>query len=386
MKWLLLVLAALIALVPTAFAQEEIDFHIDIPQEAAATYTGPEGLAEAIDAEFGEKYRWNLTLTKNYTTAEIRILPGAMDVQRARQVVPSLTFDPAEEFCGKGGLERGPCAYPLFTPIPRVEIWDVDGPVRISNHTMTDDGAIILRLGLVGPVNTTFTLARDITPPEYTIYPKQRISHFDFYQETDTEELALGDLQVRRKGTEEWIENPTTTYHFRQQFPAQGFDPDTEYEQRFIFTDWAENVATTEITTFRTAPKPDYPEPVITPLFPAPNATIPVGTAVVIRARIESPESPIPAHGVRVYYDLKEQIEGFEFVNGELSYTPSAIKEGYHVFSVTATNEAGGTATKRWTFTIGEEEAPAANTPAPGIAALIALLGIAALTLRRREH
>lgn len=383
------ILLAAFLLLPAfpASAQQagDIDFVVTFNEDGSVEYDGPAALLTATGSDKGERYTWELLLAKNYTVGEFRG-KGAFDVERARQVVPKLFIDGNETLCGQQRT-RGFCEYPLFEWVPREAVWDVDGPARIYNVTGSPE-SFVFRIGLPGAgafdqegaLRATLVVERDVTPPSYDLGEIQNLTHKDLYRESTTEELALGDMQVRRVGSEEWVQNPTTIYHFLQRFPVQGFDPDTEYESRTVFTDWAGNVNTTPLETFRTLPKPVVPTPVITPLSPAPNATLSRLDVVIVQARIESPESPVLEGGVRLFYDLKEINGNFTVENGVLSFTPPTMTDGLHTVSVEVTNEVGGMAMKRWTFTVGEST----QQSTPGVPLALLLVVLAGVALRRR--
>ena len=363
---LLALLAALATLPPAAAKADGPDFTVTIADGGAPAYDGPFGWLHLVESVPGERYVWNVTLPLEYTVGEFRV--RGLDVERPRQLVPTLVAPGSE--------------YPLFEPYPDERVWEAEAAVRLF-HAGGTGSDVILRLGIPRG-NGTLTLQRDVTPPTYTLGPLENLTHRDFYQETRTGELALGDLQVREKGAQEWVQNPTTLYHFRQRFPVQGLDPATEYEARVVFTDWAGNVATTPTYGFRTREAPVVPRPVVTILEPAANATLPNGT-VVIRARIEANESPIQGGDIRFFLDKREVRESLVFEDGVFSYAPpSPLAPGPHSVSIEATNAAGGTGVARWSFAVEDPDAATARTPAPGPLALLALAGMAALALRRR--
>lgn len=358
---LLLATLALLSLPPAALAaQDDVDHRV-LVRGASAPEAGDAPL-RLVAFEPGERYEWEVEVAQEYATFEMR-LEGAFDVERPRQVVPTLEVE---------GI-----AYPLFYPFPNERVWEVDGPARVF-HVHEEEGAIVLRLGVPGPANGTLALTRDVTPPAFELGEVTNLTHFSFYRETRTQELAYADLQVREKGTEEWVRNPTPAYHVLQRFPVQGLDPDTEYEVRVVFEDWAGNVATSEVHELRTPPIPPRPKPVVTPLAPAPNESVVAG-GVVVRARVESPEAPVTS--VRLFFDLKEVEEGFSFENGTLTFYPrDLLTDGLHTVSVEATNAEGGMSFARWSFQVGEE-----RRESPAAPALAAPLAVAALLLARRR-
>ena len=373
MRFAALLLLALLTM-PLAAAQgeERIDVRVVIAGEGTPA-VGGEG-ARLLNATPGQSARLALNLTKNYTTFEVRV--SGWDVQRARQVVPLLFLDPHEPTCV---AKPGSCDYTLFEQFPNERIWDVDGPARVF-FTNGTAGEVVLRLGIPGPVNATLVVERDVTPPTFVVRPPQNLTHIGFYQETTTNELALADLQVRpASGGGEWVRNPTPVYHFLQRFPVQGLHADSEYEARVVFTDWAENEATSAPYRVRTLPEPVRPIPVVTPLSPEPNATV-ARDGVVVRASYQSPESPVLREGVRLFFDKQEVSEKAGHTEGEVAYTvPTPLAPGLHSVSVEVTNEAGGRGVARWTFQVEGREAGAAPWAA------LAGLAIAAIVATRRR-
>jgi len=355
-------------LAPQALAQPPggaIDATITLAPGSSPTVDAPAGMVRLNASEGGKEYLFDLRLDRDYTTLEIRA--DGFRLERARQLVPSLVVNQSE--------------YPLFHDFPNERIWDVDGSANVFHANGTGD-AIVLRLGIAGPRNVTLALTVDATPPEYTLGERQNMTHIGFYQETTTNELTLADLQVRRVGTEEWIQNPTPSYHVLQKFPVQGLDARTEYETRVVFVDWAGNLASTPITTFTTPAAPVVPIPAVRIVSPPANATLPAG-AITIRAAVESNESPVRPDGVRLFFDLTEVSDDVDFDGNEVTYTPrTALLPGMHRVSVEATNELGGTGTARWSFHIGG--GPESDTPFLSPFAAILALALAHALARRR--
>lgn len=376
---LALVVLLLTPLAP-AQAPQGPDVVVQVPADGAPLVAGDADMTLARH-EPGENLSWTLRLSRNYTTIEFRIAERAFDVERPRQVVPHLHLDASEPHCASA---PGACEYTLFEMVPRTAVWDVDGPARIANVT-TEAGAIVLRIGVPGPVNATLSLVRDVRAPGFTLGNVTNVTHIGFLQTTTTDELAIADLQVREKGASEWVQNPTAVYHVLQRFPIQGLDADTEHEARVVFTDWAGNVATSETYTVRSAPLPDVSPPVITPLEPAPNATL-NATDVVIRARIETAE-PLAEGGIRLFFDLREVTSNLVYLDGVLSYTPrDALAPGPHRVSVEAMNAQGIRGDARWSFTVAGATATEANeAPLPAALALLALAAAGTMLASRRR-
>lgn len=350
-------------LVPLAWAQPSgaIDATIALAPDAPPSIDAPPDLVRLNDSAPGVRYLFDLVLTRDYTTFEVRA--NGFELDRPRQLVPSLVVPETE--------------YPLFHDFPNERIWDVEGTGNVFHVNGTGD-AIVLRLGVAGPRNVTLALAIDTTPPDPTIGRRENVSHFQFYQETRTSELALADLQIRKVGAQEWVVNPTPAYHVLQRFPIQGLDPATQYETRFVFVDWAGNEVTTPIERFTTAPKPIVPAPTVRIVEPAFNARVPEGN-VTVRAAIESNESPVARDGIRFFFDKRELTEGFSYDGREVVYTPTTpLARGPHSVAVEATNALGGTGVARWNFHVGDAD----ETPALAPAGLLVLL--AALARLRR--
>lgn len=372
----LLVLALAPALsLPSAAADAPtppVDFRITLVEGEPPLYEGPENMVELTEAFDGERYAWRINLSKPYTVAEI-VIEGAFDVERSRQVVPKLIV-PHEE-------------YPLFTPIPR-HVWDVDGVPRYGlYHANGTADAFTMWLGLPGPrddgpaapFDARLQLDRDVVPPAISPGPIQDMTWRGFYQEATTDELALMDLVVCCDPEGRVINNPTTIYHFLHKFPIQGLDPEKTYETTFFAEDWAGNVAEAPTQTLTTPTKPVVPEPVVTPLSPAPDAKVEADD-VLIEARIESPDIPLADGGIRFFLDKQEVRENLEFTNGTFRYRPATpLSPGIHSVGIEVTNAEGGEARAAWTF-----EVERARTPAPSIVFILAA-AVMALALHPRR-
>jgi len=370
MRRALLLLVLLAAPLASAQPSGAIDATITLAPDAPPALDAPPGLVRVNGSTPGERYLLDLALTREYTTFEVRASGFALE--RPRQLVPSLLV--AED------------RYPLFHPFPNAEIWTADGPANVF-HVSGSGDALVLRLGVAGPRNVTLALEVDRAPPSYTLGERQDLTHIGFYQETRTDELALADLQVRRVGARDWVQNPTPEYHVLQRFPVQGLDPETEYETRVVFVDWAGNEVVSPVERFTTPPAPSVPAPSVRIVSPAPNATVAPG-AVVVRATIEENVSRVAPQGVRLFFDKREvPAEQLRFESGDVVYVPTTtLLPGKHSVSVEVTNEAGGRGEARWTF---EVEGARAQTPMPALGALVACALLAALardmSLRRRQ-
>lgn len=362
----LLVVLALLA-VPTGLASAKTgpDFTVELRPDASPTYEGPAGLVRLADAARGERYEWRITPSQDYTVGEFRIRGNLFNVTRVEQVTPTLEDVPEDR-------------YPLFVRFPNEELWTADGPAQVYRYNGSPQD-FVLRLGFPAG-NATLVLARDVTPPTFTLGPVTNVTHISFLQETRTGEFALANLRIRPAAGGEWVENPTPTHHVIQRFPIQGLDADTEYVAQVEFTDWAGNAARSEPYRVRTAPAPVVPLPAVTVLEPAANATVPNGS-VVIRARVLSPDSPIEGGSLRLFVDKREVNENMGYDGENFTYAPAQpFAPGFHSVSLEATNAAGGKSVARWSFTVEE---PARGVPMLPALALVALLVGLALARRR---
>lgn len=361
MRSLLLVVLLLLPLA-TAESSDEIGATITLSPTSAPAIEAPEGLVRLKNETAGERYELNLTIPDEYATFEIRAI--GFEIERARQIVPSLVMSSDE--------------YPLFYEFPNDKIWEVDSPARVAFTNGTAQN-VVLRLGVPGPANVTLVIERDVTPPAFDLGVVENVTHFSFYQETTTKELAVGDLQVRRLGATEWVQNPTPMLHFRQRFPVQGLQPETEYEARVVFTDWAGNEATTGSYRITTLAAPILPTPIVTPLSPAPNTTI-NSTFVTLRARVESPDSLLDPNMLSVFFDKRPITSGVRFEDGDVLYSPpEALAPGKHSVGIEVYNEAGGKGEAHWSF-----EVAGASSETP-LSPLLAPLVLAAIALARRR-
>lgn len=370
---LALVLGPLL-LAPAALAQAPsgVDATVLIAGDAAPSVADGRGALAFVNHSPREHYRFDLRVADPYWTVEVRAT--GLGLERARQLVPLLLVDANESACA---ATKGTCEYPLFEAFPNERIWEVDGPGRVFWSSGSGDD-LVLRLGVPGPVNATLVLQRDERAPGFTLGAPQNVTHFSFYMETRTDELAWGDLQVRKADAGgEWVRNPTPVPHVLQRYPVQGLDAASTYDARVAFKDWAGNVATSETFTVTTLTEPIRPRPIVAPLAPAPNATV-EGGAVVVRASVESPESPI--EDVRVFFDKREVTQLARVEDGVVTFAAGALEPGRHSVSVEARNAVGGEADARWAFDVaGEARA------APGLGALATLAVAAALVAVRRR-
>lgn len=337
-----LVLALLLLLIlPPAGAQSPPaaapDAWVTLEEDAVLENDPREVLAlnESSDA----RWTWNLTLDKPFTVIEFQA--RGLGLERIRQLVPHLLVAEDE--------------YPLFYLYPNERVWEADSPSQLFFVTGSGDD-LVLRVGVPGPGNRTLVLEIDTIPPDYDVGPAQDVTQIGFYLETQTTELALGDLQVREAGATEWIQNPTPEYHYLQRFPVQGLDADKDHEVQVVFEDWAGNTATSPIFIVRTPPAPFADPVVVRPVEPVPNATV-APSNVTVRATLES-SSPVAREGVRLFFDLQEVTE-FEVQGTDVRYThPAVLEPGRHVVSIEATDASGGKGGARWTFEVEGKRAP----------------------------
>lgn len=322
---------------------------------------GPCPQVTLVSWNAGEHAEWNLTLAKNYTVGDVRI-HQAFAVERARQLVPELDDH-------------------YFFELRSDDLWDVDGPARLYNASGTD-GEYVYRLGLPGPGQAVLTLRRDVTAPNYTLGPVQALTHQGFLLTTTTSEYAYADLKIRPMGGGEEVHNPTPLIALEQTFPVAGLRPETPYEVRFRFWDWSDNSVEDDGFTLQTPAKPPAPLPAFSELRPEPNST--VGPQdVIVQARYESPESPVGAGGVRLFFDKKEIHEHSLVPGGLVIYhAPSPLKAGSHSVSLEVLNEAGGFGVARWVFTV----AGADFVPGPGLPMVILFVATFAWALARRRR
>lgn len=364
MRRTLLAITILLAALPGAVAQQGgTDMTIALAPGEAPRIEGIDAIVRVSNATPGERYELDLVLTKEYTTFEVRA--HGFEIERPAQLVPSLVLPESE--------------YPLFHQYVNERIWEAEAPTQLFwvGGTASD---VVLRLGITGPRNVTLVLERDVTPPTFQLGNVTNVTHIGFYQETTTGELAYGDLQIRTVGASEWVVNPTPELHVRQRFPVQGLQPSTEHEARVVFTDWAGNNVTSDTFRVTTSAAPVLPTPLLTPVSPAPNALLNV-SVVTIRARIESPDSPLVASTLTFFFDKRTVSSGVEYRDGEIVYTPAPLAPGKHSVGIEVLNEAGAKGETHWSFTVQDEQA----REAPGIAFLGTILVIAiALALRRR--
>lgn len=376
-----LVLLTLALVAGPALAQDgadAIDVVLTVPAEGAPTQQGGEAVLSLVQ-DSADRVAWRIDFVGENVAIELRIA-RTFGVAGAEQIVPLLELDANESRC-IDVRAKDACDDATFTRFPNPRVWE-GGDVARAYHRNGTLGDLVLRLNVPGPANGTLALEPDTTPPNLTVGEPTAINHYGFQLETRTDELAIVDVQVRKVGAEEWVRNPTPEPNLLQRFPVQGLDADTEYEYRAVASDWSGNDATSEIRRMRTAAAPVVPIPIVTILSPEPNATLQASVVpVVVRARVESPGSPVPPGGVQVFFDKKPVTEGIAFDGTDLTYTPrEVIAAGHHTVSVEATNAAGGKGVARSRFDV---EAPR-DAPGATLALVLVGTGIALATKRAK--
>lgn len=363
-----ILITILLAVQPSAAAPDEVDFVLTFHEDGSWTYDGPIGMLTATSEEPGERYVWDLRNPGGPAIGEVRYLLDTFDIERAKQLRPSV--DP-----GQGG-------FPLFHYFPRPAVWETDGPAQVY-HVFQEGDHEVLRLQILATADGTFTLERDVTPPNLTLGEVERVTHHSFYQETRTNELAIVDLQVRAAGsTGEWVRNPTPDFHVLQKFPIQGLDPDTRYDVRAVATDWSNNT-NNDTYSVRTLPREHGAPPDFEVLSPEPDARLPSGSEVTVRVRILDGDTALDPSMVRLFIDLQEQSD-FLLEDRVLTYTydePPA--DGPHVASVEAKSLDGAEGHVRWTFHVGEESRA---SPTPGVLLALGSVALVALAARGRRR
>lgn len=337
------------------------------------THDAPPGMVH-LATDDGDRWAWNLTLVDAYTVAEIRA--SGFDLERPRQLLPE--YDDAAQH----GPNVEAHLHPHFFTEVRSDVADVDSPVRIVNFT-EDGDAIVIRLGLTGPGNATLLLTKDTTPPRFTLGEPTDVNHYRFILKTTTDEFAFGDLRIRPAAGGDEVPNQTPVPALEQTFPVQGLREDTEYVAYVVFTDWSGNEARSETFTVRTLPKPYAEPPDFVVLAPAANSTVEAGPRVL--ATFDS-ATRVERGGVQVFLD-KTAVVDFSFVRDNVApnrVTVVVVPEpplgpGLHHAAVEVTDEAGGKAVARWSFTVADRDAPPA-----GLAALVIPAALAALWRPRR--
>lgn len=366
--WGAVVLGAvlLVGAAPAATAGEG-DLTIRIDAGGNVTLSDPEGLVENASADPPDRYAWTLNLTRgdtasgieNYTTAEVLIEKG-FPVDRAAQMVPLLD---GEHFVRAGGSN----------------VSDVDRPAKVYNRT-EEASAYRYGLGLPGPGLAELVLERDIEAPTLTVESVTNVTDIGFDVKTNTSEPANAELSVY-EDSEQIQSYPTPHPGVFQVFPVQGLDANTTYEIEVTAEDWSGNNATAERQQVTTAPAPNPPEPIVTPISPEPDTTI-SPNEVVVQASFEPNGSTIADDGIRLFFD-KERVdrETFQVEGDTLTYRPEGtLGERTYFVAVEVDNQAGGTGVAQWSFDVQVPQ----STSSPLTAGLV-VLGLAAVAVLGRR-
>lgn len=356
----LLLSLLLLGIAPTAHAKDGPDATLTL--RPGSPIPGAAGWLEPDENVPGEDVTWNLTQTDAYRTVEIRVERGVFDVERPRQVVPTI----------EGNASRRP----LFVVVTYADVWTADTPAQIA-HVSDDNGTILLRLGIPGPATGRLVLTRDVAPPRITPGPIQNVTTHTFFVETRTDEPATVDLQTRPVGSTPWIPHPTADYNLLQRFPINGLPADSDVDARLVAEDWAGNNATLDLPRIHTDLAPPVRTIEVKPDAPAPNAT--VAEARNITASID-PTLKLADNGITFFLDKTATRENLRFENGTITYAPpEPLPPGPHSVSFEVTDATGAHGVARWTFTVATRQAPTT-----GLA--FTLVGVASLALARSRR
>lgn len=359
----------LLAALPTGGASPtEVDFVLTFHDDGTWTYDGPVGMLTSHSEDTGKRYEWELVVPQSAVVGEVRYTLDTFDLERAKQLRPEVA-----------GSHDG---YPLFHYLPRSDVWNTDGPVQVY-HIHFDGDVAVLRVQIPQTTDARFILERDQRVPRYTLGDVDRVTHYSFYQETRTEELAIGELQVRKVGSDsEWVQHPTPQFAFLQKFPVQGLDPDATYDVRAVFTDWSNNTVMSDPYQIRTRALETGDPPTFEVLEPQPDAVLPSGSDVTVRVRVLDGDTAVDPTSLRLFVDLGERTQQFTYAEGILTYRfPAPPADGPHIVSVEATTIDGASEHVKWQFQVGDPAAVEASGPAMALA--LALLAMAVVCARR---
>lgn len=345
--WLVAV-CLFIMLMPSATAT---DFEIERGEQDWEFTSQDETVAgELVEAETGEHYVWELESGLGRLVGEVVVPAGHFDVERKRQVVPSV--DGA-----------------LFSPLSTQDrVDEAENPSRVVNITHSEDGSFVYRVAFPGAPDSDpmrFSLDRDVEPPAHEVEPVQNVSHNSFYVETETDEPALGTLRIWRSDAEssDAVEHLTQTPSLKQRFPIRGLQSDTGYRFHVTFEDWAGNKVESRVVDLTTTAQLAGERPVIHRVSPEPDAVLSEPPAA-IEAEFEAVNGTIGSNGVRLFVDLSEVTAQSTFDEERIRYAPSEpLDPGGHVVRLELVNSAGGETDMRWEFTVGEPESD--ETPLP---------------------
>lgn len=360
----------LLAAVPldTGATPAEIDFVLTFHDDGTWTYDGPMGMLTPHDEETGKRYEWALVVPKSAAVGEVRYMLDTFDLERAKQLRPQ--------------LEDSNSGFPLFHYLPRSDVWNTNGPVQVY-HVHFEGDVAVLRVQIPQTTDARLVLERDLRVPRYTLGDVEQVTHYSFYQETRTEELTIGELQVRKAGSDgEWVRHPTPQFAFLQKFPVQGLDPGTTYDVRAVFTDWSNNTVTSDPYQVETRPIETGAPPSFEVLEPGPGAILESGSDVTVRVRVLDGDTAVDPTSLRLFVDLEERTELFTYHEGVLTYEfPAPPADGPHIVSVEAETIDGASEHVKWQFRVGDPAAVEASGPA--MVLVLALLVISVVRARR---
>lgn len=338
------------------FTPDGVDTVIRIDNDGSVTMQGDTRMT-LVTEDPGVRYVWTFDHPFD-AVIEFRFDPRTFDVDRPKQVVPL--------------LEAPERVFPLFHFLSGPDVWNTDAPAYVYNHSH-DGATTVLRVQIPQTPDATLTLQRDTTPPAYSVGEVERLERNSFYQETTTDEFSLAELQWRANGsTDPWVPNPTPAFNTLHRFPIIGLDPDTEYDVRVVFTDWAGNLNITNTYNVQTLAR--GPPPTFAIVSPQPEARSPAGEELVIEARIETGDAEVEPGSVRLFVNLEEVHDGFTFEDGVLTHRITDPAVGHYVVAVQAETTEGGTDDVRWRFTVGDPQGEPQEAPLVPVLVLITSL------------
>lgn len=341
---------------PGAGAQEEV--RVDVYPDGEPEASHP-GVVELLEASPGESYEWSVNVTEDRVVVDL-VLHEGFDVDRPKQLVPQVDGEYLGEV--RGDVTERESPRPLFNLTSEGEPWTYG-------------------LSLPGPGELNLTLERDVQPPIVSMGPVADVTHYSFDVATTTDEYAFGALVLHDADRGE---QPTPRLSLEQRFPVIGLDPDTTYTFHVRAWDWSGNEATTDTETVTTRPEPTPPVPELTVLSPEPNGTVTSLDDVVVEVRFESEASPVREGGVSVFFDKAPvPASDVRFEDDRVVFhVEDALDPRSYSVSVEVTNEAGGTAVERWSFTVEEP----ARASFPGFVVGVLVLALACGLGRRNRR
>ncbi|MGQ0535183.1 MAG: hypothetical protein ACT4PT_03830 [Methanobacteriota archaeon] len=224
------------------------------------------------------------------------------------------------------------------------------------------------------------SFVKDVVPPTSTVGEIEHLTHFSFVLTSETDEPTLATLWIRpADGSREPVPYPTPHPAFRQTFPVQALRENATHVYWIEFEDFSGNHARTDDLSMRTLPKPVFPSPVLLSFRPFNHSNLSEPPSE-IRAVIGSPNGPIPSHGVRLFFDLREVTENITFDGANVTYrVPQPLAPGPHRVGLEVRDSVGGEEQWSWRFAVVEAETPSA-------APIVALLGAAGLAFLCRRR